>query len=148
MTCYCTQAQLETIVGATLIQQLTDDEKIGSSNPLIATRTAKAIGDACTVIDGYLRLRYTVPLASPIPGLITKIAQDLSLFELHRRREHEVGMPGGALQAQQQALAQLKAMRDGDMDLGVEPPPAASSATYGLASSDDALFTGETLEDF
>lgn len=145
---YCTQAQLETVVGATLIQQLTDDELEGSGNAQIAVRVAKAITDASGVIDGFLRLRYTVPLAEPVPALITKIAQDLSLFELHRRREHEVGMPAGALQAQQQALAQLKAMRDGDMDLGVEPPPAASSATYALADSDDVLFSDETLEEF
>lgn len=145
---YCTQAQLETIVGATLIQQLTDDELSGSGNAQIAVRVAKATLDASAVIDGFLRLRYTVPLASPVPALITKLSQDLSLFELHRRREHEVGMPAGILQAQQQALSQLKAMRDGDMDLGVEPPPAASSATYALADSDDVLFSDETLEEF
>jgi len=145
---YCTQAQLETVVGTTLIQQLTDDELTGSGNAQIAVRVAKACTDASSVIDGFLRLRYSVPLASPVPALITKISQDLTLFELHRRREHEVGMPAGALQAQQQALAQLKAMRDGDMDLGVEPPPAASSASYGSAESDEPLFTGETLEEF
>lgn len=145
---YCTQAQLETIVGATLIQQLTDDERSGAGNAQIAVRVAKAITDASGVIDGHLRLRYTVPLASPYPALITKLAQDLSLFELHRRREHEVGMPAGVLQAQQQALSQLKAMRDGDMDPGTEPPPATSSARYGLADSDDVLFDDETLEEF
>ena len=58
----------------------------GSTGGINATNVARAIADADAVIDGYLRTRYSVPLASPAPAIITSISIDRAVFALLQRR--------------------------------------------------------------
>jgi len=56
--------------------QLTDDSNTGVADQDLIS---KAISAAQDTIDGYLRGRYPVPLAS-VPGIVKNIAADLAAY--------------------------------------------------------------------
>jgi phage gp36-like protein len=142
---YCTQNDLETALTLTLLVQLTDDEATGAVN---ATRVAAAIAAADAEIDGALQGRYRVPL-SPVPPFVKKLSIDLAHFRLYARRAGTFEMPPFVRDLWKAALEALKAIREGELDLGIDPPPAASSgASAAKAEGPERVFTDETLEDY
>ncbi|MDR3631498.1 MAG: DUF1320 domain-containing protein, partial [Desulfocapsaceae bacterium] len=81
---YCTLADIQAIVPAQDLIELTDDDSL----PPVAidqTKVNRAITDAGELIDGYLRGRFTLPL-SPVPGLINTLAVDMVIYRLYSRR--------------------------------------------------------------
>ena len=142
---YCALSDLENMVASTLLIELTDDESAGTVN---SARIAQAIADADAVVDGHLRVRYSVPLATPVPALIKKLSADLSLFNLFSRRGAHFELPQWVRDKNKAAMDMLKAMRDGNMDVGTEPPPASSSAQVATYSGPERLFTADTMKDF
>jgi len=141
---YCTQTDLEAAAELQLLIDLTDDEKTGSIN---ATRLTRAIVDADATIDGHLRARYSVPLAST-PAYIRKLSVDLTLHALYSRRSSQFELPQGIRDRYRSAMDALRAMRDGKLDLGVEPPPAASAAIVADVKGPERLCTADTMKDF
>jgi phage gp36-like protein len=141
---YCIQTDLENAFGATLIVELTDDSGTGSAD---AARVARAIADADATIDAHLRAHYDVPLATT-PDLIRKLSKDLAIFVLYQRRAAAFEMPEWMLVNHRDAMTMLGLIRKGEVDLGVEPPPAASSAEVATSEGPTRLFTTDTMEDF
>jgi phage gp36-like protein len=141
---YSTQADLEAKVPAQLLVELTDDEQAGTAH---AARIARAIDDADAMINGSVRSHYAVPL-SPVPPLIRKLSVDLALWELHCRRGPHFDVPEWAKDQHKWALEQLKAIREGHLDLGVEPPPAPSEAVVATTDGPERLFTADTMGGF
>ena len=78
---YTTQADLITLYGEQMLLGLTD---IGmpASGQIDPDMVARAISDADAMIDGYLRERYVVPLASPPPE-ISAISAAIAIWKLH-----------------------------------------------------------------
>ena len=151
---YCSIATLQTT--AATVVELTDDERkvtdptdltaATTQNPEIATRVSAAIAAADAVIDGHIRAHYDVPL-SPTPDLIAEISAHLTLYRLHCRRP-QLALPEYVVENKDDAMRMLVAMRDGKMDLGVEPPPAESSASAADTDGPERVFTTDTLEGF
>lgn len=142
---YAAQADLEAAIDQQALIDLTDDEKTGAIN---ATRLTRALADADAVIDGYLRGRYSVPLATT-PPFVRHIAVSLALYGLFERRAHVLGgAPKWVADRFANAKDSLRSIRKGDLDLGVEPPPAASSAIAAEADGPDRLFTADTMKEF
>lgn len=79
---YCTLGDIKDHIPEANIIQLTDDEGLGVVNQ---SRVDKAITTADSVIDGYLRGRYSLPL-STVPELIKTIAIDIAVYKLYERR--------------------------------------------------------------
>lgn len=141
---YCSKTDLENAFGATLIIELTDDSGTGSAD---ATKVTRAIADADAVIDAHLRAHYDVPLDTT-PDLIRKLSKDLAIFVLYQRRASAFEIPEWMIVNHRDAMSMLGLLRKGEMDLGVEPPPAASSAEVATTDGPDRLFTADTMEDF
>lgn len=154
---YCSQTDLEAAIDQQTLIDLTDDEQAATvpgdldqaitDNPKIATRLTAAIVDASSTIDGYLRGRYAVPLAST-PAFVRKLGKDLALHNLFSRRAHGMDMPPAIEAKYKAAMDALRSIRDGKLDLGVEPPPAASTAIVADTDGPDRLFTADTLKDY
>lgn len=139
---YSSYADLQKVVEAALLIELTDDEGIGSGNPLILTRVAQAISDADSVIDAHIR-----PLTT-VPAIIKKISMDLALYELYCRRGARLGIPDYIMVKQKDSMNMLSSMRDGKMDIGTDASPSDNLTETVEYSDGNSLFTSSTLEEF
>lgn len=142
---YSALADLQAAVESALLVQLTDDAASGSVD---SAKIARAIADADAVIDAHLRAHYSTPLASPTPALVRMLSVDLALHQLYERRAAHFGMPEHMRDKHKNAMALLGKIREGAIDLGIEPPPAESSAEVATYQTSDQHFTADTLEDF
>jgi phage gp36-like protein len=82
MTDYCTIDDIETQTSSPTLIQLTSDDGVEEVNCVVAQ---EAILYSSTLIDGYLRGRYSLPLNSRFP-LLRILAIDLSIHRLYSRR--------------------------------------------------------------
>jgi phage gp36-like protein len=154
---YSTNSDLTARIPDRVIVQLCDDEKLTADgdtlaaaivkNAAIQTRITAAIADADCAVDMYIRKRFSVPVAT-VPASLAKLSADLAIFGLHNRRQSEFEVPGSVMANRKAAMDALKAVASGEIDLGVEPQPAASTAVVAATDGEDRIFTAETLEDF
>ena len=79
---YCTIEDIETYVSTSTLIQLTSDYEQDEVDRVVAE---EAIIYSSTLIDGYLRGRYTLPLDARFP-LLRIVAIDLSVYRLYSRR--------------------------------------------------------------
>lgn len=78
---YCTLEKLTERFGERLLIDATDR----GDTPAEAIDTAavtRAIADADATIDGYLKARYTLPLAS-VPALVESLSLTIAVYRLH-----------------------------------------------------------------
>lgn len=142
---YCSQTDIEDAITAALLIELTDDAGAGSVDTTVLGRE---IADADAVINGHLRAHYDVPLGST-PNLIRRLSIKLTTYGLYSRRAAAfAGMPEHVREGYDWAMQQLSFVRSGMLDLGIEPPPAASTAEIAQTDGPDRLFTSDTLKDF
>jgi phage gp36-like protein len=126
--------------GDTLAQAIARDSAI-------QTRIDEAIADAEGVVDSYLRKQYATPIASP-PDMVIRWAVDICLFNLYELRSEHFQPPAQIVARFDRAMEQLKLANEARIDLGIQPPPAASDGIVAETDSEDRLFTADTLEDF
>lgn len=81
-TYYCSTTDIKNYVSNATLIQLTDDD---CKNEINFTVTREAILYSSTLIDGYLRGRYTLPLDTHFP-LLKMLALDISVYRLYSRR--------------------------------------------------------------
>lgn len=126
---YTTQADLVERYGTPMLVDLTDraDPPAGTIDADVVTRS---IDDAGAAIDGYLKGRYSLPLAVT-PPLVRDLAQAISIYKLHRdtvsekiRRDYE------------DAIATLKQIANGTVRLDVAGVEPTSSGATGVKFSD------------
>lgn len=77
---YATKEDLQSRFGAGTIDQLATHQD--DAGPDVETVIADALADAGTVIDSYLRARYSLPLAST-SSTLKRCALDLAFYNLH-----------------------------------------------------------------
>ena len=129
---YLTQSDLSEVLSETELIQLTDDEKFGIVN---AARITSIIASACAEVDGYIGIKYALPLAS-VPALVKGWALAVTMYRLSLRR-HQVG--AAVRQGYEDAIDQLKSVARGTLTLGIDPPPSSSSvASHGEVLSNDS----------
>ncbi|MBL0142657.1 MAG: DUF1320 domain-containing protein [Betaproteobacteria bacterium] len=138
---YCAQADLEARFGAEELKQLTDETNVPPATIEVA-EVANACAEASSLIDGYLRSRYTLPL-STIPDVLKKWACDIARFYLWDDRAGE-GTPVRA--AYDDALKQLEAVAKGTFALVTSAGADVSQGTGSIAiSTSDRVFTDDLL---
>lgn len=125
--------------------RLTDESRMGQID---AARLQAALEDATEYAEGFLRLRYALPLASP-PASIKGIVAALAREALHKTR-----VTDAVIQAATRARSDLKELAAGRMVLalldGAEPDASAigqSLAVWG-ASADAIVFNADKLAGF
>lgn len=123
---YATQQNLIDRFGQAEIAQLTDRT---NGTTIDATVVGKALADADGEINGYLAIRYTLPL-SPVPTIIERLACDIARYYLFEDRVTEV------VKARYDAAVKfLTSVSKGVVTLGVD------SASAEPAAADSVQFT-------
>ena len=122
---YCTQDDLERRIGAADLAALADYDGDGVAD---AEVVAAAIGDACSLIDSYLSVRFAVPV-SPVPDVLRTRAVDLAVYFLRLRRDSATE---DSRRQQEDALAWLRQVAAGEVNLAVEPAPTEGDAAPGV----------------
>jgi phage gp36-like protein len=142
---YCTFNDIKDQIPEANIIQLTDDEGFGVVNQ---ARVDKAISTADSIIDGYLRGRYSLPL-STVPELIKTIAIDIAIFKLYERRL-ELEMPEAMMARYKNALKMLEQIQKGLIKLGIESPDTGPGQGHYKTNktAGDRLFNKSLLERF
>lgn len=140
---YCTLDQLKDRYGEALLVELSFR---GSTQPTEpdAALFARAIADADALIDGYLKVRYSLPISGATPALLTDVGLKVAIYNAHANVVSE------KIRADyQDALKLLDKIAQGTVKLdaaGVEPASAGSS---GARLTDrDRPFTATNLKGY
>ena len=112
---YCTQQDIEKQVTTPTLIQLTSDN---AQDVVDETITFEAILYSSTLIDGYLRGRYELPLNTRLP-LLRIIAIDLSIYRLYSRRL-QADMPESILEQYKESIKTLEKIQKGTISLEIE----------------------------
>jgi phage gp36-like protein len=144
MSNYCQISDIQLVVPAQDLIDLTDDENTGQMNQTIITQY---ISDASEEIDDYLRGRYDLPFANP-PGLLLRLCRDISVYKLYGRRIR-LNPPEAIKDAANRSYKFLDRIQKGDIVLGVAdaPPdtPDTGAIRFGRARK---TFTSKKLSDY
>lgn len=113
---YITAQELESAFSQRALIELSND----SSRPteINAEVIQLAITHATETIDGYLRSRYVLPLAT-VPTIVRNIALQLARYWLYARRPEGKGLPETVKETHKQALKDLEAIASGKFHLGL-----------------------------
>lgn len=120
---YCTIDDIELHLSNPTLSQLTSDEGQEAVNRVVAQ---ESILYASTLIDGYLRGRYSLPLNTRFP-LLRVLAIDLSVHRLYSRRTIN-DMPEVIEQNYKNAIQTLRDIQKGVITLQSENDLLESSA--------------------
>ena len=112
---YCTIEDIETQTSTPTLIQLTTDDGQEEINRVVAQ---EAILYSSTLIDGYLRGRYTLPLNTHFP-LLRILSIDLSIYRLYSRRMRNE-MPEVIETAYKNAISTLRDIQKGVITLQAE----------------------------
>ena len=119
---YCTIEDIETQTSTPTLIQLTSDDGQEEINRVVAL---EAILYSSTLIDGYLRGRYSLPLDTHFP-LLRILAIDLSIYRLYSRRMRNE-MPEVIETAYKNAISTLRDIQKGVITLQSENDTLESS---------------------
>lgn len=143
---YCTLEDIETQISTAVLIQLTDDT--GLQSTINSSVVEEALIYSSTLIDGYLRGRYTLPLDTHFP-LLRIIAIDLSIYRLYSRRI-QTEIPEAVLEAYKNAIKTLEQIKKGIISLQTEINNEVSgSPEYRTNKTPkDRLFNKEKLYEY
>ena len=134
---YCTIDDIEKHTSSPTLIQLSSDDGQEAVNRVVVE---EAILYASTLIDGYLRGRYSLPLNTHFP-LLRIIAIDLSVYRLYSRRLRNE-MPEVIETAYKSAISTLRDIQKGVISLQSENDTLETSAF-----SPDEYRTNKTILD-
>lgn len=135
---YASVADLIERFGETEIIELTDLAHTGTVDNAMADQ---ALTDATAEIDGYLAARYRLPVTDT-PRLLSLLCTDIARYRLQKGVTTEQ-----ARQRYEDAVAQLKAIARGEINLPLDTPPPASAEPKVVASS-GRTFNDDTLRGY
>jgi len=102
--------------------QLTDRQNLGVIDNVVVNR---ALADADARINGYLGVRYTMPLSLPQPTGLERLGCDIARYALHEDRVTEI-----VQKRYDDAIALLRDVAAGKAELGLDDTankPASTS---------------------
>lgn len=144
---YCTQEDIEKQITTPTLIQLTSDD---SQNAIDETVTFEAILYSSTLIDGYLRGKYTLPLDTHFP-LLRIIAIDLSIYRLYSRRLR-AEMPESILAQYKESIKTLEKIQKGTIALEIETESSSNlieaKEYITNKTSFDRTFSPEVLREY
>ena len=144
---YITIVDIENMVPESEIIMLTDDESLGNVN---SDRVDEAIEQADSEVNGYLGVRYSVPLGAPVPNIVVKLSTDIAIYNLYSRGVAET-VPEVRRDRYLSAVKTLEKMSKGTILLDVAPLPDPRELDSGAESNkteDESTFNRDKLEGF
>ncbi len=144
---YCTLDDILNIIPEPELVRLTNDKPCSSS--VIDTNRFEAVATTTdSLIDGYLRARYRLPLKST-PKFIKQIAIDIYAYRLYCRRPHD--MPDHIKENYKIAIANLREIQKGNLlceDAGENPEsdiPPLKSIIRTNKRTQDRIFSTDVM---
>jgi phage gp36-like protein len=138
---YCTQDDIVKLIPSADLAVLTTENEVEPDAAVVADCIAKADAE----IDGYLGIRYQVPL-SPVPDLVKAISVDLAIYNLHKRRPL-MPMPETCRQSYADRIGFLKGVVAGNATVGATATaPAAVAADVEEIGSSTRIFSADGLK--
>ena len=125
MVFYCAVEDIETQLSTPTLIQLSSDD---GQDEIDRTVVDEAILYSSTLIDGYLRGRYTLPLNTHFP-LLRILCIDLSIYRLYSRRMFNE-MPQVIADAYKNAIASLRDIQKGVISLQAENSETEETASF------------------
>ena len=122
---YCTIADIQGRISEGDLVRLSDHDGDGAVDDDVVER---AIADACSHIDSYIQVKYTVPIV-PTPPVLRKRAVILSLYFLQLYRD---SVTESIQKAFDEVNKWLTLVAAGKVELGIDPKPAESSGAPGV----------------
>jgi phage gp36-like protein len=145
---YCTSQDIEKQITHEILVQLTNDTP--PQDTVDDSVTYEAILYSSTLIDGYLRGKYTLPLDTHFP-LLRIIAIDLSIYRLYSRRL-QADMPESILAQYKEAIKTLEKIQKGTISLEIETDDGSSVAETKEYMTNktrfDRTFSHEVLREY
>lgn len=139
---YCTVEQLTERYGAAMLIALSDRAEV-PTGAVDADLIDRAIADADAVIDGYLKVRYALPLASP-PRLVTDFSLRIAIYNAHAHVAAEK-----IVADYKEALRQLQQIAAGAMRLDLAgAEPAGSGSSEVRTNNPERPMTAETMKGY
>lgn len=140
---WITQADLESRVSAAVVRRLLDDDRDGTADDNAVTRV---IADSCAKVAGYVSPVYTrADVDAAVPPEVVRLSLDVAVAYLAQRHPEFVRRDWEPLM--KYADAELKAMRAGKTNLGVDgSPEPAVSAGADITVGDPDTFDEDTYE--
>ena len=144
MTFYCTPEDIELQISKASLIQLSNDDCTQQTVDSVVCE--EAILYSSTLIDGYLRGKYTLPLNSHFP-LLRVIAIDLSIYRLYSRRIY-TEIPETISAAYKNAIKTLEDLKKGIITLQTEEENnVLSSGEYRTNKTElDRLFNKRVMQ--
>src|SRR3970040_397704 len=145
---YATQQDLVDRFGAVELAQLTDRT---AGTTIDAAVVGKALADADDTINGYLAVRYALPLASA-PKILARLAADIARYALFEDRATEI-----VAQRYKDAIAYLEDVARGRVSLGLDAAnqepvqaggPAVDAGDRTFSVGRPSTGTAGTLDDY
>ena len=125
MVCYCTSQDIETQISTPTLIQLSSDNGQDAIDQVVVE---EAIIYASTLIDGYLRGRYNLPLNTHFP-LLRVLCIDISIYRLYSRRVY-TEIPEVISEAYKNAIATLRDIQKGIISLQAENSETEETASF------------------
>ncbi len=127
---YATKADIEAAYGPDLLPRICDYDGDTLPDDSVVTQNL-AVADG--VINSYLAVRYTIPLATPLPAILVKWAVDLTVYFIANtadRLTQEMRI------RYEDAIQHLKDIAAGKATLGyVDPDPTDGTDTPDAAAA-------------
>jgi phage gp36-like protein len=139
---YASQADLLKCYGDDALRDLTD-RAVPPAGAIDDDVVTGALQNADAVIDGYLKVRYALPL--PVtPALLRDLAQAIAIYKLHRD-----SVADKIRNDYTDALKTLALISNGTVKLDVAGVEPASSGASGVRTTDrDRPLTNKNLEGY
>ena len=139
---YCTQTDLEEQIEPDDLIALTDDDGTGAVD---TTVIARAIADADAEIESYCGTRYSLPF-SPVPAMIRKVSVDISIYNLHSRRNLKI--PEERQKRYDNVIRFLRDLAKGLISLGSDAPaePDNGLPQASTVKTDKIFTTGKSSD--
>jgi len=122
---YCTYDDVKKRIGEADLVALADYD--GDDSP-DADVVAAAIDDACSLIDSYLSVRFTVPV-NPVPDMLRTRAVNLAVYFLRLGRDSATE---DARRQYEDDVEWLREVVHGEVSLGIEPSAAEADRSPGV----------------
>ncbi|OGI31340.1 MAG: hypothetical protein A2287_02805 [Candidatus Melainabacteria bacterium RIFOXYA12_FULL_32_12] len=142
---YCTLQDIKKQVQESTLIEITDDNLSGQISTEVVD---ESILYSQTLIDGYLRGRYTLPLQTT-PEILKILCVDLSIYRLYSRRFH-TDMPDSINDKYKSSIKLLEQIQKGIISLGIEIPgtPPELGEYRTNKTYQDRIFPKSLLDSF
>ena len=121
---YCSISDIQAVIANDDLVQLTNDS---GSDTVDTNKINDAVSYVENVIDGYLRGRYDLPLAS-IPDELKYLAVDFVIYKLYSRRMY-TEIPESVRRKYEEVIKTLEKIQKGSFNLGIESSEAFEQPT-------------------